>query len=55
VAQNPSEVDAFYKAALKAGGRSKESPGVRPEYCPGYSAKWVLDPDGQDIGGVHKS
>ena len=50
-----SEVDAFYKAALAAGGKSKESPQARLEYYPGYYATWVLDPDGHDIEVVNKS
>ncbi|MGC2034478.1 MAG: VOC family protein [Thermoplasmata archaeon] len=54
-ANNPSGVDAFYAAALKAGGQSKRSPSARPEYYPGYYATWVLDPDGHDIEVVHKS
>jgi catechol 2,3-dioxygenase-like lactoylglutathione lyase family enzyme len=32
VAKDHSEVDAFYKAALAAGGKSKESPQARLEY-----------------------
>ena len=55
VAKDHSEVDAFYKAALAAGGKSKESPRARLEYYPGYYATWVLDPDGHDIEVVHKS
>src|SRR5882724_10637312 len=55
VAKDHAEVDAFYKAAVKAGGKSKESPQTRPEYYPGYYATWVLDPDGHDIEVVHKS
>jgi len=47
--------DAFYKAALAAGGKSKESPQARLEYYPGYYATWVLDPDGHDIEVVNKS
>ena len=38
VAKDHSEVDAFYKAALAAGGRSKKSPQARLEYYPGYYA-----------------
>src|SRR5260370_23599688 len=49
VAKNHSEVDACYKAALAAGGKSKKPPQARPEYYPGYYATWVLDPDGHDI------
>jgi hypothetical protein len=55
VAKDHAEVDAFYKAAVGAGGKSKESPQARPEYYPGYYATWVLDPDGHDIEVVHKS
>ena len=55
VAKDHAEVDAFYKAALGAGGKSKESRQARPEYYPGYYATWVLDPDGHDIAVVHKS
>jgi catechol 2,3-dioxygenase-like lactoylglutathione lyase family enzyme len=55
VAKDHSEVDAFYKAALAAGGKSKESPRARLEYYPGYYAAWVLDPDGHDIEVVNKS
>jgi catechol 2,3-dioxygenase-like lactoylglutathione lyase family enzyme len=55
VAKDHAEVDAFYKAAVDAGGKSKEAPQARPEYYPGYYATWVLDPDGHDIEVVHKS
>jgi len=53
--ENHAEVDAFYKAAVNAGGNSKKPPQARPEYYPGYYATWVFDPDGQDIEVVHKS
>ena len=55
VAKDHSEVDAFYKAALAAGGKSRASPQARLEYYPGYYATWVLDPDGHDIEVVNKS
>ena len=55
VARNHSEVDAFYAAAVSAGGKSKEPPQIRREYYPGYYAAWVFDPDGYDIEVVHKS
>jgi predicted lactoylglutathione lyase len=55
VAKDHAEVDAFYKAAVAAGGKSKEAPQARLEYYPGYYATWVLDPDGHDIEVVHKS
>jgi catechol 2,3-dioxygenase-like lactoylglutathione lyase family enzyme len=41
-------VDAFYQAALAAGGRGNGAPGDRP-YHPGYYAAFVLDPDGNNI------
>ena len=55
VAKDHSEVEAFYEAALEAGGKSKASPQARLEYYPGYYATWVLDPDGHDIEVVNKS
>jgi catechol 2,3-dioxygenase-like lactoylglutathione lyase family enzyme len=55
IARDHSAVDAFYEAALAAGGKSKESPQARLEYDPGYYATWVLDPDGHDIEVVNKS
>jgi glyoxalase/bleomycin resistance protein/dioxygenase superfamily protein len=55
VAKDHAEVDAFYKAAVEAGGKSKEAPQARLEYYPGYYATWVFDPDGHDIEVVHKS
>jgi catechol 2,3-dioxygenase-like lactoylglutathione lyase family enzyme len=54
-ASDRAEVDAFYHAALNAGGQSKEPPRARLEYYPGYYAAWVFDPDGHDIEVVHKS
>ena len=55
VANDRAEVDAFYNAAVNAGGKSKAPPRIRQEYYPGYYATWVLDPDGHDIEVVHKS
>lgn len=55
VAKDHAEVDAFHRAAVAAGGKSKEAPQARLEYYPGYYATWVLDPDGHDIEVVHKS
>jgi catechol 2,3-dioxygenase-like lactoylglutathione lyase family enzyme len=42
-------VDAFYNAALAAGGRSNGGPGPRPHYHPDYYGAFVLDPDGHNI------
>jgi hypothetical protein len=37
-------VDAFYQAAIKAGGEDNGAPGPRPQYHPGYYAAYVKDP-----------
>jgi catechol 2,3-dioxygenase-like lactoylglutathione lyase family enzyme len=42
-------VDAFYAAALAAGGRDNGAPGPRPHYHAGYYGAFVLDPDGHNI------
>ena len=50
-AQDRAMVDAFYKAALAAGGRDNGAPGER-KYHPGYYGAFVLDPDGNNIEAV---
>jgi catechol 2,3-dioxygenase-like lactoylglutathione lyase family enzyme len=45
-------VDAFYRAALAAGGRDNGPPGVRPQYHPSYYGAFVLDPDGHNVEAV---
>ncbi|WP_346838599.1 VOC family protein [Microbulbifer sp. SAOS-129_SWC] len=42
-------VDAFYKAALEAGGKDNGAPGERPEYHEHYYGAYVIDPDGHNI------
>ena len=44
-----TDVDAFYHAALAAGGRDNGPPGLRPHYHPEYYGAFVLDPDGNNI------
>ena len=44
--------DAFYAAALQAGGISDGAPGPRPEYTAGYYAAFVRDPEGNRIEAV---
>jgi len=51
-ATNRAQVDAFYEAALKAGGRDNGPPGPRPHYHPNYYGAFVLDPDGHNIEAV---
>jgi len=41
--------DAFYAAALEAGGKDNGAPGMRKDY--GYAA-FVLDPDGHNVEAV---
>jgi catechol 2,3-dioxygenase-like lactoylglutathione lyase family enzyme len=50
-ARDRAMVDAFYKAALAAGGKDNGKPGERP-YHPGYYAAFVLDPDGNNVEAV---
>jgi catechol 2,3-dioxygenase-like lactoylglutathione lyase family enzyme len=52
VAKARPAVDAFYQAALAAGGRDNGPPGLRPHYHPDYYAAFVLDPDGHNIEAV---
>lgn len=52
-ADRREQVDAFYAAALAAGGRDNGPPGLRPEYSEGYYGAFVLDPDGHNIEAVH--
>jgi catechol 2,3-dioxygenase-like lactoylglutathione lyase family enzyme len=46
------EVDAFYQAAIAAGGRDNGAPGIREDYHPNYYGAFVLDPDGHNIEAV---
>lgn len=43
------EVDAFYQAAVGAGGEDNGAPGPRPDYGPNYYAAFVHDPEGNNI------
>lgn len=45
-------VDAFYKAAMAAGGTDNGPPGLRPHYHPNYYGAFVRDPDGHNIEAV---
>ena len=51
-ADSRAQVDAFYKAAMAAGGRDNGPPGLRPHYHANYYAAFVLDPDGHNIEAV---
>jgi catechol 2,3-dioxygenase-like lactoylglutathione lyase family enzyme len=55
MAETREQVDAFYRAALEAGGRDHGAPGLRPNYSANYYAAFVIDPDGHNIEAVcHK-
>jgi catechol 2,3-dioxygenase-like lactoylglutathione lyase family enzyme len=51
-AQTRAEVDAFYQAAMAAGGRDNGPPGIRAHYHPNYYGAFVLDPDGINVEAV---
>ena len=51
-AKSSGDVDAFYAAALAAGGRSDGAPGIRPHDRVKYYAAFVKDPDGNRIEAV---
>jgi catechol 2,3-dioxygenase-like lactoylglutathione lyase family enzyme len=54
-AASRAQVDQFYHAALKAGGKDNGAPGLRPHYHENYYGAFVLDPDGNNIEAVcHK-
>lgn len=54
-AQSRQQVEAFYRAALEAGGRDNGPPGLRPHYHANYYAAFVIGPDGHNIEAVcHK-
>jgi catechol 2,3-dioxygenase-like lactoylglutathione lyase family enzyme len=51
-ANSRAEVDAFYKAAIAAGGRDNGPPGLRLHYHPNYYGAFVFDLDGNNIEAV---
>lgn len=44
-----ADVDAFYRAAIEAGGKDNGKPGLRPNYGPNYYAAFVKDVEGNNI------
>jgi catechol 2,3-dioxygenase-like lactoylglutathione lyase family enzyme len=51
-AASRDEVDAFYRAAIEAGGKDNGPPGLRPMYHPNYYGAFVYDPDGHNVEAV---
>ena len=52
-ADSEEMVQAFYDAALKAGGTDNGPPGPREQF--GYYGAFVLDPDGNNIEAVYRN
>ena len=48
-AENRQQVEAFYRAALEAGGQDNGAPGLRPHYHANCYAAFVIGPDGHNI------
>jgi len=53
IAPDTDTVDAFYAAAVGAGGEDNGPPGLREHYHPTYYAAFVRDPDGNNVEAVH--
>jgi catechol 2,3-dioxygenase-like lactoylglutathione lyase family enzyme len=53
VAESREAVDAFFEAAVAAGGTEISRPGIRSEYGAGYYAAFVYDPDRNNVEAVH--
>lgn len=51
-ARSRAEVDAFYRAAIAAGGKDNGAPGLREQYHPTYYGAFVLDLDGHNVEAV---
>jgi catechol 2,3-dioxygenase-like lactoylglutathione lyase family enzyme len=51
-AANRQQVDAFYRAALQAGGNDNGAPGLRAHYHANYYAAFIIGPDGHNIEAV---
>ena len=49
LAEDRKTVDAFYKAAIAAGGKDNGKPGIREIYHPDYYGAFVIGPDGHNI------
>ena len=52
LAMTTDAVDAFFDAALRAGGKAEGAPGPRPEYGEPYYGCFVRDLDGHKIEAV---
>jgi catechol 2,3-dioxygenase-like lactoylglutathione lyase family enzyme len=48
-AETRAQVNAFYRAALEAGGKDNGAPGLRPHYHLNYYGAFVIGPDGHNV------
>ena len=56
IADNRTQVRAFYAAAMAAGGKDNGPPGIREIYHPDYFGAFVIGPDGHNVEAVcHKA
>ena len=53
MAHSRAQVEAFYHAALEAGGIDNGPPGFRPKYHANYYAAFVIGPDGHNVEAVY--
>jgi catechol 2,3-dioxygenase-like lactoylglutathione lyase family enzyme len=51
-ARSREHVEAFWRAAIAAGGTDNGAPGLRPRYHRYYYGAFVLDPDGNNVEAV---
>jgi catechol 2,3-dioxygenase-like lactoylglutathione lyase family enzyme len=51
-APSRAAVDAFYRAAIAAGGKDNGAPGLRPHYHANYYGAFVFDLDGNNVEAV---
>ena len=54
-AKSHAEVDAFYAAAMAAGGTDEGPAGPRPDYGPNWYAAYLRDPAGNKLACVFNS
>jgi len=52
IAENRQQVEAFYRAALEAGGKDNGAPGLRQNYHANYYAAFIIGPDGHNLEAV---
>jgi predicted lactoylglutathione lyase len=52
IAESREQVEAFYRAALEAGGADNGPPGLRPSYHANYYAAFGIAPDGHNVEAV---